>query len=90
MISPIKPKLVLEAEDVMGFLDMGHSKENKPKTKAKWKKLAREQGPVEDTDMTGQWSGLGTKCASRIVALEAEENRIPKKNREESLFSDEH
>lgn len=42
MISPIKPKLVLRVEDVVGFLDMGHSKENKPKTKTKWKRLARE------------------------------------------------
>lgn len=40
MISPIKPKLVLRVEDVVGFLDMGHSKENKPKTKNQMEKVS--------------------------------------------------
>ena len=86
--SPIKPNLISSAEDVVGFLDMGHSKENKPKTKAKWKKLPREQGPADDMDMTNQGNGLGTKRVSGIEALEVKENRVTKKTHEEFLFSD--
>lgn len=84
--SLIKPSLISEAKDVVGFLDMGQSKESKPKTKAKLKKLAREKGPTDDTNMTDRENGLGTKHGSEIEALEVQKRKVPKKIRGELLL----
>lgn len=89
MMSLIKPNLISEVENVVGFLHVSHGKENKPKTKAKWKKLAREQGLVGDTKMADQGNELRTKHISGIEALDVKENRATKKTHEDFLFSDE-
>lgn len=87
--SSIKPNLISEAKKVVGFLDISHGKENKPKTKAQWKQLAREQGQVSDIDMADRKSGLRTKRVSEIEALEVKEKRLTKKTRVDGLSFDE-
>lgn len=89
VISPIKPNLISEAEKVVGFLDISHGKENKPKTKAKWKQLARKQGQVSDIHMVDRKSGFGTKHVSEIEALEVKEKRVTKKTRVDGHSFDE-
>ena len=48
--SLIKPNMDSSAHDEEGYLDMGYKR---PKAKGRWKKLAREKGPVGDAIMMG-------------------------------------
>ena len=51
--SLIKPNMDSSAHNEEGYLDMGYNKDMRPKVKGRWKKLAREKGPVGDAIMMG-------------------------------------
>ena len=77
--SPTKPNMGSSAHDDEGYLDMGYNKDMRPKAKGRWKKLAKEKGPVGDAIMMGQEKGIGFKRVRELEDLEAEEDRKTKR-----------
>ena len=77
--SPIKPNMDSSTHNEEGNLDMGYNKDMRPKAKGRWKKLAREKGPVGEVIMMGQKKGIGFKWLGDLEDLEVEEDRKTKR-----------
>ena len=86
--SPLKPKQVSNEKDVVRLLDLGQSKDKKPKEKGRWKQLAREKGLAGTKLKIAQEDGIGTKRHGKIDKLEIEVERKRKKNCKDGFICD--